>query len=55
LLQDALDAIPEATPEKEQRLREMSAAENKDDLPESYSAQMRWIGRLPYSAKVSSK
>jgi epoxyqueuosine reductase QueG len=41
LLKDALEAIPENTPQKEARLRAMSAAEPSA----AYQRQVRWIGR----------
>jgi ferredoxin len=50
MLRDALDGIPENTPEKETRLAEMLAAE-ADVPPESYGAQARWIGALPARPK----
>ncbi|MGE0736300.1 MAG: hypothetical protein AB7G15_06005 [Alphaproteobacteria bacterium] len=48
LLKDALDEIPEATPEKQKRLAAMVAVEEGGDLPENYNSQKRWIGELPY-------
>jgi len=48
MLRDALDEIPENTPAKELRLVEMAAAEARGALPETYAAQERWIGPLPY-------
>ncbi len=47
LLKDALDAIPEHTPEKQARLDAMSDAERSGVRPASYEAQARWIGALP--------
>jgi epoxyqueuosine reductase QueG len=41
MLKDALDAIPENTPEKEARLAAMAAAEPSP----AYERQIRWIGR----------
>jgi epoxyqueuosine reductase len=41
LLRDALDAIPEATPQKEARLAAMAAAEPSP----AYQRQIHWIGR----------
>lgn len=41
LLKDALDAIPEDTPQKQARLAAMAAAEPSD----AYARQIRWIGR----------
>jgi epoxyqueuosine reductase QueG len=43
-LQDALEAIPEDTPEKQARLAAMARAEEAGEMPESYEAQRRWIG-----------
>jgi len=48
LLEDALAVLPEDTPEKATRLSSMMAAEADGNLPEEYSAQERWIGRLGY-------
>lgn len=48
MLKDALDEIPENTPEKEARLADMAEAESRGALPESYETQKRWIGRLGY-------
>ena len=44
MLKEALDEIPEDTPEKRQRLEDMVAAESKGDFPEPYHQQKRWIG-----------
>jgi ferredoxin len=41
MLKDALDAIPENTPQKEARLAAMAAAEPSP----AYQRQIRWIGR----------
>ena len=49
MLQDALDAIPEDTPEKNARLAKMCAAERAGDWPETFSQQARWIGTPPAS------
>ncbi len=46
-LEDALGDIAEATPEKQARLDKMAAAETRGELPESYRAAERWIGKLP--------
>jgi epoxyqueuosine reductase QueG len=46
MLADALEAIPENTSEKEQRLAAMVQQEATGDLPEAYAAQQRWIGAL---------
>ena len=43
MLKDALDAVPEDTPEKAQRLRQLQHA---DEPGLGYQAQSRWIGRL---------
>jgi hypothetical protein len=43
MLADALEEIPEATPEKEARLTEM----RNGKTPDSYTAQARWIGEQP--------
>ena len=42
LLKDALDAIPENTPQKEARLAQMAASEPSP----GYQRQIRWIGRM---------
>ena len=44
LLKDALEAIPENTPQKEARLAAMVAAEASGPVPARVS-QLRWIGR----------
>lgn len=46
LLADALDAIPEATPAKAERLAAMLAAEAHGDPGATYAKQARWIGRI---------
>lgn len=48
MLEDALDEIPEAGPEKSARLRAMAAEEAQGGPPEGYRAQARWIGALGY-------
>ncbi len=48
-LKDALKDMPEDTSDKRARLEEMEAAEQKGELPGSYDAQKRWIGRLTYA------
>lgn len=48
LLKDALDEIPEDTPEKRARLAEMVKAEKAGKLPPVERQQKRWIGRLTY-------
>lgn len=45
-LQDALDVIPEATAEKRARLATMIETEHQGKTPSSYTAQVRWIGRV---------
>ena len=49
-LRDALDHIPEATPEKHARLAAMVAAETHDAPLPDHEAQRRWIGGLGYRA-----
>jgi epoxyqueuosine reductase QueG len=44
MLKDALDAIPENTPQKEARLAAMVAADSAGPSP-AYQKQIRWIGR----------
>jgi epoxyqueuosine reductase QueG len=44
MLEDALAEIPEQTPEKAERLKAMVASEAEGALPETHSAQRRWIG-----------
>lgn len=51
MLKDALDEIPEDTPEKQARLKAMAEAEAKGEMPESFEAQKRWIGALGYLDK----
>jgi len=46
LLKDALEAIPENTPQKEARLAAMAESEAKAP-PVAYQRQIRWIGRRP--------
>jgi epoxyqueuosine reductase len=45
-LADALDEIPESTPEKQERLNVMAAEEAAGVRPAGYERQQRWIGRL---------
>ena len=47
MLSDALEAIPENTPEKEARAAAMNAEEKAGHLPETYAEHRRWIGDLP--------
>ena len=49
MLKDALDVIPENTPQKEARLAEMVKAESAGAVP-AYSRQIRWFGRRPGQA-----
>lgn len=49
MLADALDVIPEATPEKAARLAAMQKAEADGAMPPAFDAQQRWIGRLANS------
>ncbi|HKO09509.1 MAG TPA: hypothetical protein VJ487_17525 [Alphaproteobacteria bacterium] len=48
-IKEALDEVPETTPAKVSRLAAMVARERDGSLPESYGAEARWIGKLPYS------
>jgi epoxyqueuosine reductase len=48
MLRDAVDVIPESTPEKEARADAMTRQESTGALPETYAAQRRWVGALPY-------
>ena len=48
MLKDALDAIPESTPQKQARLDEMSAQENAGGEPAQLAASRRWIGERVY-------
>jgi epoxyqueuosine reductase QueG len=48
MLKDALDVIPEATPEKQARLAEMAKAEAAGDKGPAFEQKRRWIGRLTY-------
>ena len=47
MLSDALEAIPEDTPNKEARLAGMERKEQAGQLPDAYADQRRWIGTLP--------
>lgn len=47
MLQDALDEIAEDTPEKQDRLTQMLAAESRGEAPQIYHQQLRWIGKKP--------
>lgn len=44
LLADALEAIPEDSPEKRARLAAMVEAELSGRMPDAYASQRRWIG-----------
>jgi len=46
MLADALETIPESTPEKEASLAAMVQQEAAGNLPDAYAAQQRWIGEL---------
>ncbi len=43
LIGTALEEIPEDTPAKQSRLAEMVEAESREDFPDSYQQQQRWI------------
>ena len=47
-LEDALEEIPESTPEKQKRLLEMMDVEKKEIPPSGYQSQRRWIGEVTY-------
>ena len=47
-LRDALDHLPESTPEKEDRAAGMAASESRKDTAEGYERQKRWIGARGY-------
>lgn len=51
MLKDALDEIPESTPEKQARLADYAAAEQDGKMPGSFSDQQRWIGKPDYLGK----
>lgn len=51
MLKDALDEIPEDTPEKQSRLADYAAAERDGKMPGSFSDQKRWIGKPAYLDK----
>ena len=44
MLKDALDNIPEATPEKAERLKTLVQADLRGE-DGNYDAQQRWIGK----------
>lgn len=46
MLRDALEVIPENTPDKEVRAEKMAADERANALPDTYAAQQRWVGAL---------
>jgi hypothetical protein len=46
MLADALEVIEEDTQAKQLRLVDMVRAEDRNDLPEPYGRQERWIGTL---------
>ena len=45
-LEDALDEIPEATPEKAKQLEAYAKVEAAGDLPAAYESAKRWVGVL---------
>jgi epoxyqueuosine reductase QueG len=47
MLRDALDVIPEATPEKAAKAVAMAQSEDAGRMPQTYDAQRRWIGARP--------
>ena len=47
MLADALDALPESTPAKENRAVRMEADERAGRMGEAYAGQRRWIGDVP--------
>jgi epoxyqueuosine reductase len=47
MLADALDVVEEDSPAKQLRLIDMVQAQERNDLPEPYHKQERWIGNLP--------
>jgi epoxyqueuosine reductase len=51
MLRDALESIPENTPEKEARLADMAMAEAAGAAAPAYEAQRRWIGERVYLVK----
>ena len=55
MIGDSLDEIPEATPEKAERLAVMAEAEAAEQLPTSYEEQQRWIGALGYRGSDSAE
>jgi epoxyqueuosine reductase len=46
MLSDALDAIPDSTPAKENRAARMEQDENAGRMGDAYVAQQRWIGQV---------
>jgi hypothetical protein len=46
-LKDHLEAIPEDTPAKAERLADMSESESAGTFPEALEMHRRWIGRWP--------
>jgi epoxyqueuosine reductase len=48
MIGDALEVIPEDTPEKQARLTEMVNQEKAGALPAEFEAQKRWTGNLDY-------
>lgn len=51
MLRDAVETIPEATPEKEARLADMEAVERDGGRSDGYTRQARWIGDLAYTKR----
>jgi epoxyqueuosine reductase len=51
MLRDAVDIIPESTPEKEARADAMARQESAGALPDTYAAQRRWVGALPHGPR----
>ncbi len=50
MLKDALEEIPEHTPDKQTRLEGMARSEEAEGPPAAYREQSRWIGKLGYLA-----
>ncbi len=51
MLRDAVEEIPEATPEKETRLAHMQSVEREGGRSAGYESQTRWIGNLAYTKR----
>jgi len=54
MIGDTLETMPEDSAAKQARLASMTATEKAGTLPETYEAQKRWIGTLPYMKKGGS-